>query len=282
MTLISIILLAMTAMVFSQEATLSERPRFTVMLPHGVALEMVNIPAGTFTMGSPLNEPNRDDDEQPHEVTLTQEFWLGVYEVTQEQYLAVIGKNPSWFPDGGNFPVENITWNEAKEFCEALNNNPEITRPEGFRFDLPTEAQWEYACRAGTNTPFFWGNTLNADRANCDGKYPYGTSTQGVYLKRTTRVGHYHNPNPWGLYDMHGNVWEWTRDHAFWQNAAIKTGNYDKPQTDPYCTHGEERIYRGGAWTNYCRACRSAYRRCRTPDNRYFNIGIRVALVKEE
>ena len=252
-----------------------------IQIADGVFLEMARISAGTFMMGSPSTELNRDDDETLHEVTLTRDFWIGIYEVTQEQYEAVMNVNPSHFKEGGNYPVECISWNDAKEFCQKLNENSQILRPEGYHFDLPSEAQWEYACRAGTHTAFYWGNTLNGDKANCDGEFPYGTSTSGPYLKKTTPVGKYKNPNPWGLFDTHGNVWEWTLDHAVWQNASVRTRNYDGPQTNPLCTHGNERIYRGGGWVNYSRACRAAYRRCREPIDTFFDIGMRLALVAD-
>ena len=259
-----------------------EAKRLLISLPEQKNLEMAFIPSGAFIMGSHSIETNRDADEYPHRVNITKPFWMGIYEITQEQYQAVMGTNPSFFQNGGDYPVENISWFEAKEFCDKLNRNQDIPRPAGYHFDLPTEAQWEYACRAGTTTAYHWGNSLNGDKANCDGNYPYGSTTTGTYRKQTTPVGHFQNPNPWGLHDMHGNVWEWTRDHALWQNAAILTGNYNSDQIDPVCTHGDERIYRGGGWANCARTCRAAYRRSRAPENRFFNIGMRLALVPDE
>src|SRR5262249_36572146 len=158
-------------------------------------------------------------DEGPcRKVVLGRAFYLGKYPVTQEQYERVMSRNPSWFAstgrgrdqvkefaDTGNFPVENVTWEEAVEFCRRLSDLP-AERRAGRVYELPSEAEWEYACRAGTTTPFHFGTELNGRRANCDGNHPYGTATRGPYLGRTCPVGCY-TANAWGLYDMHGNVW---------------------------------------------------------------------------
>ena len=254
-----------------------------VLTVDGVEYAFRYCPAGTFTMGSPEDEAERDDDETLREVTLTRGFWTLETEVTQEMYEATTGANPSGFSASGygagkvagldtsRFPVERVSWADAQDFIAKLNAGGYA--PEGFAFRLPTEAEWEYACRAGTTTPYFWGSTLNGDKANCAGNYPYGTSTTGEYLKRTTAVGSY-DANAWGLYDMHGNVWEWCAD---WR------GDYDAgPQTDPTGPKsGWGRVLRGGSWDNSAEYCRSAIRFAYDPTGRSLNFGFRLVLGRD-
>ena len=233
----------------------------------GVEFPFRYCPAGTFQMGSPLSETGRGDETR-HKVTLTKGFWMLETSVTQGMCRAITGSNPSAFKSGDNYPVENVSWFDCQAFCKSLNAL-NVT-PEGFEFRLPTEAEWEYACRAGTTTPYFWGSTLNGDKANCDGNYPYGCVSKGRYLKKTSAVGSY-TPNAWGLYDMHGNVWEWCAD---WY------GTYDSgPQTDPTGpTSGSRRVLRGGGWDDYAWRCRSARRRCYDPAIRSYFYGFRLVL----
>jgi formylglycine-generating enzyme required for sulfatase activity len=173
-------------------------------LGKGVILEMVYVPGGTFMMGSPENEEGRSSDEGPqHEVTI-EPFYMSIYPVTQAQWEAVMGNNPSGFKRE-NCPVETVSWDEAVAFCQRLS---EMT---GKRYGLPSEAQWEYGCRAGTTTPFCFGETITTDLANYNGNYTYGSGPKGVYREETTEVGSF-PPNAFGLYDMHGNVWEWCAD----------------------------------------------------------------------
>ena len=192
----------------------------TVSLGGGVTMEFVLISAGTFFMGSPKEEKQRSEDEGPqHEVTITRSFYLGKYEVTQEQYTQIVGKNPSYFSANGDgkqkvagldthrFPVECVSWDDATAFCRKLSERDGKRRP----FRLATEAEWEYACRAGTRTPFYFGPSLNGDRVNCNGNFPYGTNKKGPYLQRPCCGGSY-GANAFGLHDMHGNVWEWCAD----------------------------------------------------------------------
>ena len=181
-----------------------EFPTRQLDLGGGVQLELILIQAGTFLMGSPASEAERDSDETRHEVTLTQPFYLGKYPVTQAQWKAVMGSNPSYFK-GATLPVEKVSWEDAQGFCAK------VRQKTGQVVGLPTEAQWEFACRAGTSTPFHFGSALDGTQANCDGNYPYGTTKKGPYLKKTSPVGSY-PANAWGLHDMHGNVWEWCQD----------------------------------------------------------------------
>jgi formylglycine-generating enzyme required for sulfatase activity len=211
--------------------------------------------------------------------------------VTQEQYTRVTGKaNPSYFcatgggkakvqgMDTRQFPVENVSWEDATAYCEELNQKhltqvPEGLRWAGYRFRLPTEAQWEYACRAGTETPFSFGKELTGKQANCDGTVPYGTQEKGPYLQRTCRVGSY-GANAFGLYDMHGNVWQWCADYY--------DPNYytQSPNKDPFNgqkTPDEGRVLRGGSWINFAGHCRAACRHQYDPASRNLILGFRVA-----
>ena len=232
-------------------------------------------------MGSPLSEPGRCDDETQHQVSLTRGFWMLETQVTQAMWESVTGSNPSYFK-GAKLPVESVSWYDCQRFIEQLNAHlagipvPDLagTPGTGYHFSLPTEAQWEYACRAGTTTPFNFGCVLNGDKANCDGNIPYGTSTKGKYLKKTSEVGSY-PANAWGLFNMHGNVWEWCSD---WY------GNYPGDSaTDPVRpSSGSFRVLRGGGWHYNAGVCRSANRFFHDPSGRYFCYGVRLSLVRVE
>ncbi|MCG5058925.1 MAG: formylglycine-generating enzyme family protein [Limnoraphis sp. WC205] len=238
---------------------------FTENLGDGVGLDMVLIPGGTFLMGSPEDEPESRDDERPqHEVTI-QPFFLGRYTVTQAQWRVVanypqiereLNPEPSRFK-GDNRPVENVSWYDAIEFCKRLSHK------SGREYKLPSEAQWEYACRAGTQNPFHFGETITTNLANYRGidepKFnwsgSYGRGTQGEYRKQTTDVGSF-PPNDFGLHDMHGNVWEWCDDdsHDSYEGAPTDGSAWideDRTNTD--------RVLRGGSWFDVPRFCRSAY-----------------------
>ncbi len=252
---------------------------------NGIDYRFHYCPPGTFQMGSPTGESGRDDDETQHRVELTNGFWTFETEVTQAMWQAVMGENPSWFCSSGggsskvsgldtsNFPVERVSWTECQEFIDKLNAAARL--PEGFKLRLPTEAEWEYACRAGTTTAYFWDDSLNGDKANCEGNYPCGTSTKGKYLARTTEVGSY-APNPWGLYDMHGNVWEWCEDVFASYNTLDNVQNPINVTTE-----GSRRVLRGGSWNDYAGNCRSAGRAYDGPTRRRDLNGFRLVLGRE-
>ncbi|TGN99955.1 sulfatase-modifying factor protein [Candidatus Thiomargarita nelsonii] len=220
----------------------------TENLPNGVILESVSIPGGTFMMGSPETEKGRSDNENQHEVTISP-FYMAKYQVTQAQWQAVMGRNePSRFK-GDNRPVEQVSWDEAVAFCKKLSTMT------GKNYRLPTEAEWEYACRAGTTTPFYFGETITTDLVNYDGNYPYGDAPKGVYREKTTEVGSF-PPNAFGIYDMHGNVWEWCAD--IYSSDYYKSSPPRNP-TGP-STGRWYRVLRGGAWSHYARGARAAIR----------------------
>jgi formylglycine-generating enzyme required for sulfatase activity len=240
-------------------------------LGNSVTLDMVAIPAGKFVMGSPRSEEEWDDGEEewddsegPQRTVAVSKFFMGRFPVTQEQYQAIMGKNPSYFK-GTNRPVETVSWNDAVAFCKKLS---ELTKRT---YRLPSEAEWEYACRAGTTTPFHVGTTITTALANYDGNYTYGSELKGVYRRKTTEVDCF-IPNAFGLHDMHGNVWEWCQD--IWHN------NYEDAPT--HClawmegSTEEKRVIRGGSWDGHPEYCRSAARDLNTRDNSFSYIGFRL------
>jgi formylglycine-generating enzyme required for sulfatase activity len=189
--------------------------RLTSRNPPATDIAMVKIPAGSFLMGSPTSEESHFASESPqHEVTL-ETFWMSQFPITQAQWVSVMGDNPSHFK-GEDLPVECVSWHDAMEFCQRLSEQT------GDTYTLPSEAQWEYACRAGTTTPFHFGKTITPDQANYDGNYTYNGGPRGEYRQQTTPVGIF-PPNDWGLYDMHGNVWEWCLDqwHPNYEGAPV-------------------------------------------------------------
>jgi formylglycine-generating enzyme required for sulfatase activity len=253
-------------------------------LGEGVRLAMMQIPAGRFVMGAPEGEEESRDNERPqHEVSVAG-FFMGRYPVTQGQWRAVAGyeqierelkSEPSRFK-GDNRPVEQVSWDEAVEFCRRLSVK------SGREYRLPSEAEWEYACRAGTTTPFHFGETLDAEIANYDAqsenegwKPVYGAGKKGEYREETTEVGQFPG-NEWGLQDMHGNVWEWCEDD--WHNS------YEGAPTDGSAWLEEnrtetDRLLRGGSWLVNPRDCRSAFRGYFSRGNRGGNLGFRVLCV---
>ena len=247
----------------------------------GVALTMVKIPAGSFLMGSPKEEPERLEREGPqHEVTLGA-FFMAQTPITQAQWRAVaawqkverdLDSDPSYFK-GANRPVEQVSWFDALEFCRRLSQRT------GQRYRLPSEAQWEYACRAGSTTPFHFGATLTPELANYNGNHVYGNGPKGIYRKQTIDVASF-PANGWGLHDMHGYVWEWCEDH--WHESYNFAPGDDQPWLIPAAADDELRLLRGGAWHAPPAYCRSASRDDFHPVNRLFHIGFRVCCLPQD
>jgi formylglycine-generating enzyme required for sulfatase activity/tRNA A-37 threonylcarbamoyl transferase component Bud32 len=251
-----------TKMVEPYEETIKEGQESP--LPADLAIDWAEIPGGTYTMGSPSNEADRSDDEMQHAVTLDG-FKMSKHEVTFDQYDAFCDATGRSKPSDegwgrGKRPVINVSWDDAKAFADWV----------GAR--LPTEAEWEYACRAGSSTPFSTGDCLSTNEANYDGNYPYQGCSGGTIQEKTRPVGSY-APNAWGMYDMHGNVWEWCADwYGDYPTAA---------QTNPQGpSSGSSRVRRGGSWFTYARICRSACRRSNAPDRRDDGIGFRLVSPK--
>ena len=243
---------------------------FTEDLGNSVTLEMVEIPGGTFIMGSPESEAKRLSNEGPqHQVTVPS-FYMGKYELTQVQYQAIMrrnpfnfmGRNPSYFK-GDNRPVERVSWNNAVEFCEKLSQKT------GKKYRLPSEAEWEYACRAGTTTPFYFGESITPDLVNYNGNYTYASAQKGKDRQQTTDVGTF-PPNSFGLYDMHGNLWEWCQDR--YQQNYINAPTDGSALTSPI----GYKLLRGGSWDNDPDYCRSASRDYNNLGSDYDNLGFRV------
>jgi formylglycine-generating enzyme required for sulfatase activity len=236
-------------------------------ITNSIGMKLVLIPKGTFMMGSPESEEGRQKDETQHEVTISKDYYLGVYEVTQSEYQQVMNKNPSNFQgekikgDSSPHPVDQVSWNDAVEFCKRLSGLPE-EKKAGRVYRLPTEAEWEYACRAGSTTAYSFGESSQSL-----GDYAWFSNNSD---DRTHPVGQ-KKPNAWGLYDMHGNVWEWCSD---WY------GQYPKGAvSDPAGPkEGSSRVYRGGCWDYEAAICRSAYRYWYTPVVRNSHFGFRLAL----
>lgn len=232
---------------------------------NSINMTFVYIPHGSFLMGSPVNEAGRYDHETLHQVHLTRGFYLQTTETTQQQWKKVMHSQPSFFTDCPECPVENVSWNDVNRFIQILNRMERVYN----KYRLPTEAEWEYACRAGTQTPFYWGVEPNCKLAN------YGVSVflkmcQGINPGRTMKTGSF-PPNPYGLYDMHGNVAEWCQD---------RFGDYPRePVTDPLGPYSHtKRVYRGGSWQVSAAFCRSANRDGDFPVYRFKDVGFRLAM----
>jgi formylglycine-generating enzyme required for sulfatase activity len=253
---------------------------------NSIQLGLVRIPAGSFMMGSPRTEAERDKTEVQHKVTISTPFYMGRHEVTQGQYVEVMKdlpdfKNRAAFNSdrGGSpaHPIENVEWQKANQFCQRLSDRAAEKRA-GRSYRLPTEAEWEYACRAGTSTVFYGADTLVGEQANFNGKYPYGGAAEGPYLRKTAKVGSY-KPNTFGLYDMHGNVAEWCSDFydpGYYENSPDKDPLGPPVGVVPTNFGDFFRVARGGCWVDDGRACRSAYRYRAMPATQYRLIGFRV------
>ena len=255
-------------------------------------------PPGTFLMGSPESEMDRGEDERPHEVRLASGYYFGVCPVTRSQFAQFVSQTGYkttaeieggwWYKTGGftqniacqwrtpgysqsdDHPVAVVSWTDAKAFCDWFAGIVQLPAR------LPTECEWEYAARGGTTTPFHWGDELNGTQANCDGNYQYRASTAGPSRQGTSPVGSYaaRFPHPWGLADMHGNVWEWCSD---WYEEDFGRGEAasDHSARGP---NRRKRVVRGGSWLNYPILCRAAFRGGLVPDRGLNIVGFRVVL----
>ena len=254
----------------------------TQPLVNSIGMKLVRIPSGEFLMGSADSDPGAREDEKPqHRVRLSRSFYMGIYEVTQGQYQQIMQANPSSFTKAGllgdtaeqldvsQLPVENVTWYGALEFCRRLSHRAS-EKEAGRVYRLPTEAEWEYACRAGTTTVFNFGDSLSSEQANFNGNFPFGNADKAVFLNRTTTVGSY-PPNAFGLYDMHGNLHEWCLD-KFDRDYYSRS-----PDEDPAGPEkGTSPVIRGGDWYSDGRDCRSAFRYADLPEGTFYALGFRV------
>lgn len=242
----------------------------TVDLSQDAKLEAVEIPGGNFMMGAPPNELGRRDNESPQHQVSVPAFFIGKFPVTQAQWRAVMHFLPECRADfrGDSLPVVNVWWEQALEFCSRLE------RQTGLHFRLPGEAEWEYACRAGTTTPFHWGPTITSDVANFDGTRTYGTGQPGEFRKGQTPVGAFGKANGFGLFDMHGLVWEWCADawHDDYQGAPADGKAWLSGGDQGY------RVQRGGSWRDGAALCRSAHRVGDIAHNLDHIVGLRVCL----
>jgi formylglycine-generating enzyme required for sulfatase activity len=230
-------------------------------------MTLVEIPGGRFTMGSATSEVGRNDDEALHDVEISRAFFMGRNEVTQQEWKTVMGTTPSHFVTcGTRCPVENISYFEVQQFLTKLNSRTKLRR-----YRLPTEAEWEYACRARTTGPFSTGENLTTAEANYNGTQPYNTFPAGEWRQKTVPVGTY-GLNPWGLADMHGNVWEWTADW-YGPYADGRGSNIDPHGPGA----GEKRVIRGGSWFFDANSARCALRYTHAPQDKGFSLGFRVA-----
>jgi len=274
------LLILLLGIYLAQRTAGEPKPGDTII--NSIGMRLAYVPPGRFMMGSTPQEIERFKKEphhsEPgvsvqsegpqHEVRITRGFYMGVYEVKQGEYERVIGKNPSAFKGGPDYPVEGVNWDEAVEFYRKLSELPE-EKKAGRRYRLPTEAEWEYACRAGKQTIFHWGDSLSSKEANFNAAAPFGGAEKGPSIGKTARCGSY-PPNAWGLYDMHGNVSEWTLD-------ALRTYTSDAVD-DPRGPEaaGSPRVMRGGSWLHDAWNCRSAQRQEFRSSHRYNNLGFRV------
>jgi len=272
-----------------------KRPLERMFRSKSTGMEMMLLPAGTFTMGSPVGELERSEDESQHKVSISRPFYMGKYEVTQAEFQRVLGFNPSHFTDSTRLPVESVSWFDAVSFCNKLGEldgfqpcyrimqiekdgnsikSAQVGINKGVAgYRLPTEAEWEYACRAGTTTPFHFGANITASQVNFNGNYPYNNATKGIYREKTVEVDSL-SGNAWGLHHMHGNVWEWCQDYYGDYERAVAIDPGGATEKD-----GSYRVNRGGSWGDIARGCRSAFRSRCSPDYRGDYLGFRVSLV---
>jgi formylglycine-generating enzyme required for sulfatase activity len=255
-------------------------PGTAELLAPGVPLLLVRIPAGRFVMGSPPGELERSNVEGPQREVRLAEFWMGQTPITQAQWRVVAGwpkverelkADPSRFK-GPDRPVESVSWEDAMEFCRRLSQHT------GRTYTMPSEAQWEYACRAGTATPFAFGETITTELANYNGNYTFDTGPKGIFRKQSTDVASF-VANAWGLHDMHGNVWEWCLDH--WHESFVGAPSDGTAWLNSKYQSGSNRLLRGGSWVDFPRDCRSAFRVHYEPDYVYGFVGFRVVCLPQ-
>jgi len=231
---------------------------------NSIHMDLIQIQAGSFNMGSPKDEPERISGETLHHVTISKPFFLSTTPVTQKQWKRLMGNNPAKFKRDEKCPVESISWDQAVAFCTKLSAK------EKRNYRLPTEAEWEFACRAGTETPFYTGQGITRDDANYNGRMVYPGSPKGKKSERTTPVGQ-HPANPHGLADMHGNVWEWCSD--WYDRYALK-----EPADPTGPRVGRLKAMRGGSWEHSARRARSACRRAEEEGFSDYTVGMRVLM----
>jgi formylglycine-generating enzyme required for sulfatase activity len=277
-----------------EAARIPKDPKPGTVVTGAAGIELVYIPPGSFMMGSSDADVKRTVEDAKnknfivtldwlkfevpqHPVTLREGFWMGKYEITRAQWEAIMNYDPSNRDrnnsPGDNLPVDSVSWNDAQRFIRKLNE-----ADDGFEYRLPSEAEWEYATRAGTTTAFAFGDSLGSNQANFDGNFPYGGAAKGDAQGRTTPVGSF-KPNRWGLYDMHGNVWEWVQD--VWHESYAD----DAPKDGAAWLRGGDtryRMLRGGSWGDVADGLRSAARIRREPDNRHDSLGLRVVAVARQ
>jgi formylglycine-generating enzyme required for sulfatase activity len=254
-------------------------------ITNSIGMKLALIPPGEFMMGSPEDEEGRSEAEHQHRVRITKPLFLGIHEVTADEYLQVMGtenlplflsptidKNGVVHENECRFPVGGVPWRNANEFCRKLSESS-VEKKAGRTYRLPTEAEWEYACRAGTTTPFHFGSRLNGRQANCDGNRPYGTDTKGPDLRQARTVGLYQS-NAFGLFDMHGNASEWCQD--WYDEDYYEESPIDDPQ-GPSAVVRYWRVFRGGSWGSKPVRCRSASRGAWKDGSAFRDIGFRVA-----
>jgi formylglycine-generating enzyme required for sulfatase activity len=261
-------------------------PAYRERLAEGVELTMVQIPAGSFQMGSPEDEPERLASEGPQHQVSVPSFFMAQTPITQAQWAEVaswrrVGRDlkhePAYFK-GPNRPVEQVSWQDAQEFCLRLNERFSQRLSDGFSYGLPSEAQWEYACRAGSTTPFHFGATLTPELANYDGNYTYADGRKGPYRQATTDIAIF-PANQWGLNDMHGNVWEWCADH--WHDSYNFAPVDHLPWLIPAVPDDHPRLLRGGSWIFHPGYCRSAFRDHNQPGTVLNYVGLRVVCLPQ-
>lgn len=234
---------------------------------NNIGMKFVLLPPGAFMMGSPKEETERFSFETQHKVTLIKGYYMAVYTVTQEQWQVVMGNNPSGFKGEKNLAVETVSWDDCQKFIVKLREKDKK------HYRLPTEAEWEYACRAGTKSPFHFGETISTDQANYNGNKTYGPGKKGIFRMKTTSVGSF-PANAWGLHDMHGNIWQWCQD---WFGDYPQKDVVDPKGPDT----GKSRVLRGGSWFDYPGNCRSATRTGLVPDSRDNDIGFRLCFSQD-